>query len=172
MPKKICRVDGCENESLHKSLCCKHYTRFIRYGDVHHLARKPNGSGTLSNGYIEYRTAKGGRIKEHILKAERALGKKLPKGSHVHHINYNTTDNRNQNLVICPDMAYHKLLHMRTNALNSCKPPYFRKCPFCKGYDDPIKMAKRKSGIGTIHFAHKECVDNYNRRYRNAETHL
>jgi hypothetical protein len=52
-------------------------------------------------------------INEHTLIVERILGKRLPKGAQVHHFNENGLDNRHQNLVVCPDMAYHKLLHVR-----------------------------------------------------------
>lgn len=55
----------------------------------------------------------GGRIYEHILVASDVLGKLLPPGAVVHHINEDRSDNRHSNLVICQDDAYHKLLHKR-----------------------------------------------------------
>ena len=54
---------------------------------------------------------------EHVLIAEKALGKPLPKGAQVHHLNERKGDNRNTNLVVCPDDAYHKLLHKRARDL-------------------------------------------------------
>jgi HNH endonuclease len=56
---------------------------------------------------------------EHTHVAEQALGKPLPEGAQVHHINHKKTDNRPCNLVICPDAAYHALLHKREKALIS-----------------------------------------------------
>lgn len=79
-------------------------------------------------------------ILEYVLIAEKALGKFLPKGTVVHHANDDPTDNRNQNLVVCQDVKYHKLLHRRKKALNACGHANWLKCPFCKEYDDPFNM--------------------------------
>lgn len=56
-----------------------------------------------------------GCVYEHILVAERALGHFLPPRAQVHHVDENNRNNANRNLVICQDVAYHKLLHVRTN---------------------------------------------------------
>lgn len=51
---------------------------------------------------------------EHIILAEKALGRKLPKGAQVHHMNETPWDNFTSfNLVICPSQSYHRLLHER-----------------------------------------------------------
>ena len=57
-----------------------------------------------------------GYVYEHILMAEKALGKPLPNGAEVHHINGKKGDNSRGNHVICQDQAYHKLLEKRTRA--------------------------------------------------------
>lgn len=46
-----------------------------------------------------------------------ALGKKLPPGAIVHHVDLNPFNNEPTNLVICPDTQYHMLLHERTKAI-------------------------------------------------------
>jgi hypothetical protein len=56
----------------------------------------------------------GGRVVgQHVLVAERAIGKRLPKGAIVHHIDGNKSNNAPSNLVICPSHAYHMLIHYR-----------------------------------------------------------
>jgi hypothetical protein len=47
----------------------------------------------------------------HRLRAEMALGRPLPKGVEVHHADGSTDESAP--LVICPNNAYHKLLHIR-----------------------------------------------------------
>ncbi len=46
--------------------------------------------------------------------AAKALGKPLPKGVEVHHVDGCRLNNSNCNLVICQDHSYHFLLHART----------------------------------------------------------
>lgn len=92
-------------------------------------------------------------VYEHILIASRALGRPLPKGSEVHHVNEDGTDNSPWNLVICENAAYHKLLHRRTKAYLACGDPTYRQCQFCgrwsppdsPGFYAPVKQAYHKS---------------------------
>ena len=60
-----------------------------------------------------------GCVYQHILVAERALGRLLPEGAQVHHVDGNPRNNVPSNLVICQDMAYHKLLHYRTRIVKA-----------------------------------------------------
>ena len=64
----------------------------------------------LSNGYHKTRIYPGEWKAEHLVIATRALGKPLPSKAHVHHYGRR---NDNTKLVICEDLAYHKLLHIR-----------------------------------------------------------
>lgn len=62
-------------------------------------------------GYIKI-LGNGVTKREHVIKAEAALGRALKKGEVVHHINGIKADNRNENLLICT-AHYHKQLHHR-----------------------------------------------------------
>ncbi len=54
-----------------------------------------------------------GYVCEHIKVATEALGRPLPTGSVVHHVDEDKTNNQKSNLVICQDRAYHVMLHSR-----------------------------------------------------------
>src|ERR1035437_4065530 len=71
----------------------------------------------------------------HTLIVEKVLGKKLPAGAEVHHVDSDGRNNKNTNLVVCPTKSYHKLLHRRTEALEASGNPNFRKCYYCKHWD-------------------------------------
>jgi len=81
-----------------------------------------------------------GYVLEHIIIAEKALGRDLPLRAVVHHANQIENDNRNCNLVICEDQGYHNLLHQRLRAFLVCGHATWRKCQFCQTYDDPSAM--------------------------------
>lgn len=79
-----------------------------------------------------------GYVLEHILIAEKALGKFLPLQARTHH--YNGKENKHA-IVICQDTKYHFLLHRRTNNLKrqrtpcqncSCSPIFYLKRELCK----------------------------------------
>jgi hypothetical protein len=104
--------------------------------------------------------SKRGYIQEHILIIENVLGKYLDKKHIPHHINEVKSDNRNNNLVICESRAYHNLLHMRMKAYKACGHANWRKCNFCKQYDDPKNLYISPRGNNVWH---NDCVRKYQR---------
>lgn len=162
---KTCIVEGCGKKTAAAGMCSMHYKRKYRTGSTDENARL-RGTGTVTRfGYVAI--ANGGvKKQEHRIAAEKAIGKPLPKGAEVHHINENKADNRNENLVVCPSRAYHKLIHTRMAALDACGNASFRKCPFCKTYDDTSRMTHSKHGR---HFYHSICKTEYSRSNTNGK---
>ncbi len=72
------------------------------------------GKSIAQHGYIVINKTK---TYEHILIAEKALGKPLPPKAVVHHWDENPQNNEPSNLVICEDQRYHFLLHARARRL-------------------------------------------------------
>jgi len=100
------------------------------------------------------RAMKNGYVKEHILIAEKVLGKPLPPKAEIHHVDENPLNNNKNNLVICEDRAYHFLLHRRKKAYDASGHKNWVKCCFCQQYDDPENMyiyPNTPQGI------HREC---------------
>lgn len=86
------------------------------------------------------------RVQEHILIAEKALGKYLPSQAEVHHFDGNRSNNVNTNLVICEDIKYHHLLHRRQRIVDAGGDPNTQQiCSFCKGVKDYDQFHKSRS---------------------------
>ncbi|MDY0188920.1 MAG: hypothetical protein RBR16_13470 [Syntrophus sp. (in: bacteria)] len=106
-----------------------------------------------------------GYVFEHILIAEKAIGKPLLPQAVVHHFNEKKNHNRNDNLVICNDESYHQLLHRRKRALIACGHANWRKCCYCHQYDKPENLYIPKKGYSSPY--HQECNNRYRRiKYR------
>ncbi len=143
---RLCSVEGCTEKHDAKGYCHQHYKRWRLHGDPLTVKRAPKGTTWLQRGYIQKTVSVNRSIPEHKEVAEKALGKPLPRGAVVHHIDENPLNNSPDNLVICPSPGYHRILHQRLDAFKACGDYNWKKCTFCKQYDDPVNMRHEKSG--------------------------
>lgn len=156
-PKRIayCDVGGCGIIVVARDLCEMHYRRWLKHGSTDKAKRK------IAPG--KYR--KIGKRLEHVLIVERAIGHSLPPKAEVHHIDGNKQNNTPSNLVVCPNRAYHKLLHKRQEAKAACGKAHWLKCWICRKYGPP-----RYFHVTTSSDKHKLCWNKYQReRYANGQ---
>lgn len=133
-----------------------------------HLNPKWNGGNRIrSDGYVYLwipghpRSCKN-YVMEHLVVAEKALGKPLPPKAEVHHIDLKRDHNENNNLVVCQDSAYHKLIHKRTKARAACGHADWDHCAYCKQYDDPKNLFVNVQGRAY----HRACELDYQKLCR------
>ena len=124
----------------------------------------------MSNKYPRS-TINGVRDYTHRHIARRILGRALKGEECVHHVDGNNFNNELSNLVICPNLAYHNLLHKRMEALAATGDPDYRQCYLCKGWSSKNVLTKvNRSGKGGNFYYHKACARlNY---YENRESIL
>jgi hypothetical protein len=96
-----------------------------------------------------------GYVTNAVLVAESALGRYLPEGAQVHHIDGNPSNDASNNLVVCESRAFHLLLHKRTRAYAATGMATARKCCYCKQWGSEEEVS--------IYSYHKSCVNAYNK---------
>ena len=119
----------------------------------HRKRPNPKGSGGIGVDGYYFLKKDGARIRRARWIAATKLGRPLRWPEQVHHVNFRKLDDRPRNLVICPDTAYHLLLHARTRALSACGHADWRPCVFCKRYSDLSHLKKHGGG----HAHHPAC---------------
>ncbi len=119
-------------------------TRFISKHNLGRRTESPSwrGGQTVSTaGRVciynpsHHRSQRQGYVFQSILVAEKALGKPIPPPIEIHHVNSDKGNDKNINLVVCEDRAYHMLLHQRKRAYDACGNGSWLKCWICKNYD-------------------------------------
>jgi hypothetical protein len=111
-----------------------------------------------------------GRVLEHILIAEKAIGRYLFEPHQVHHVNYIGTDNRNSNLVICEDEQYHNLIHRRQRILEAGGDPDTDLiCMKCRNVLPSTEFHNNRSRVTGKDYICKRCACTGTRRYLTLE---
>lgn len=128
-----------------------------------HVGKMKAGTG---KGYVSARRSKQARGYEHRLIAEAALGKPLPAGAQVHHVDGDRGNNATTNLVICQDQKYHGLLHRRTRVVKAGGNPnthdVCNKCKALRAIGDFCRTNERH-GRSTVC---RTCKSEYDKRRR------
>jgi hypothetical protein len=130
-----------------------------RYGRV--LIRRPEHPRANVNGLVF----------EHVLIAEKALGKPLPEKVIVHHFDRCPSNNANSNLVICQNQSYHMLLHARQRIKDAGGDPNTDAiCGHCQKLRPRTGFFKLVSScLGLSTSKCRECYSIHNRGDRSAE---
>lgn len=156
-----CKINGCDSAGkITRGMCLMHYTRWRRHGDPmvakdwprRTIARQKSGES-----YVMIRVDNSYKA-EHVLLAEKAIGRPLPPGAVVHHVDRDGTNNNTKspwNLVVCPDQRYHMLIHSRSRALGydpqrSCVKISAQQVSEIKASKEPRAVLARRYGV-TIH---------------------
>jgi len=102
------------------------------------------------------------RILLHRQRAEKALGKPLPAGAIVHHADGTKSDHAP--LVICPDDAYHMLLHRRMRIKSAGGDPNCDLiCSKCKAVKHNTMFHLNQMNVTGHNRWCKSCVSEYDK---------
>lgn len=112
------------------------------------------------------KNGKRGQVKEHILLAEKALGRPLPEKAQCHHLNGDSRDNSPGNVVICEDAKYHRLLHARMRRLKDVGDLNHKRCTVCKRIKPLCDFARLKTNWDGRYSNCKVCKYERKRAYR------
>jgi HNH endonuclease len=129
---------------------------------------KPRGRRTT--GYLQrhrpmnQRGSKSRIMKLHVFIVEQVLGRSLPDGAAVHHVDGNTLNNEHANLVVCENHAYHMMLHTRTRIVKAGgNPNTDHICSTCKLVKPREAFAARHSRAIGIQSTCRVCSAIFNK---------
>lgn len=109
-------------------------------------------------GYIKHNNHKY----VHRTVVEGVLGRLLRGHEQVHHVDGNTSNYCNTNLVVCPDMAYHKLLHARQKVVDFGGNPNTDKfCSYHKTIHDKQMFSTSPTKYDGLHNNCRDATNAY-----------
>ena len=98
------------------------------------------------------------RVGEHVRVCELAIGRRLPKGAIVHHVDGDIHNNANANLVICESHQYHMILHYRARVIALGGDPDFHlACSGCSTAKAPDEFYPQKRTLSGRQSRCKAC---------------
>ncbi len=120
------------------------------------------------DGYVYVNIGPNQRQLEHIVIAEKALGHKLPTGAVVHHWDENPSNNSSENLLICQDNAYHRLIHARMSRIKDTGSLDLKRCCACKQIKPLTEFNhhKSKSSWSRKNYECRVCSSAKNKSWR------
>jgi len=112
---------------------------------------------TDANGYERYSSGK--YVHREI--AKRILGRDLKGSECVHHLDHNRSNNKLDNLVICPDASYHMLIHAKERIVKlGGDPTKNHYCTHHRELHDKSEFSFRKSWSG-LHNMCRNATNEY-----------
>src|SRR5262245_5989623 len=90
------------------------YGRARKLGIVFKRSKRQPRSRLTNRGYVRIRVEVGGKLRwvhEHTWMVTQALGRSLSPGEQIHHIDFDKTNNRSDNLYLCGSGAEHSKAH-------------------------------------------------------------
>lgn len=173
IPEGYCKC-GCgqqttinKENSFTRGVIKGEHRRFIKHHHPKKIVKRKGGYFCLTVKDHPRSSPSTPYIPIHVLIVEKVLGKYLPLGAVVHHINGDHRDNRPENLFVCPNSSYHKTLHIAQRALINCGHADWRKCIYCHTYDSKENFAQRLVHGKIDSYFHRKCQNKYNRDRRN-----
>ena|SRR3990167_9005975 len=174
--KRVCKVCGAPLAAYQEQACSRQCAGVLRRGPAAYQYRE---RVRKSDGYVLLHVADHpradakGRIPEHIVIAERALGRYLPDGTEVHHFNEIRNNNSNHNLIICEDHGYHVLLHTRQRIVARGGDPNMEKiCSACQQVKPRSEFSRHRSKGDGLSLSCRSCASVRHRVWRSSRNFI